>query len=282
VQDAGGLPVAADAEAYPKGTYNCPVCGWNVPHREHAGDIIERLMHERRRVIDAVDGVFRRVGVAAQVLHASFPPGLASELDAALTHYKWVSAALSAPSSPTSPTAETLNDSTGLSIDMSDADRLRAWADLIDIHGADLTRWGRVAFVVTTLRAMANGVEQAVRDLGALRKAASSQATPPKCAHGHTTRRVGCVSCVLVFDRPAAASSPATPTDQPPDLRPPCCEGKPWSYACACGCHLARFDRDRESTCEWNCTKEFPHDGPCAAPFSSPAPSGQKKDDERH
>jgi len=25
----------------------------------------------------------------------------------------------------------------------------------------------------------------------------------PKCAHGHTTRQVGCVSCVLVFDRPA-------------------------------------------------------------------------------
>lgn len=26
---------------------------------------------------------------------------------------------------------------------------------------------------------------------------------PLKCWHGHTKRQVGCVSCVLVFDRPA-------------------------------------------------------------------------------
>lgn len=25
----------------------------------------------------------------------------------------------------------------------------------------------------------------------------------PRCWHGHTTRQVGCVSCVIVFDRPA-------------------------------------------------------------------------------
>lgn len=32
-----------------KGTYNCPVCGWNVPHAEHAGDMIQRLQQENRR-----------------------------------------------------------------------------------------------------------------------------------------------------------------------------------------------------------------------------------------
>jgi hypothetical protein len=73
-----------------------------------------------------------------------------------------------------SPTGETRDDSTGLSIDMLDVDRLRSWADLIDIHGADITHWGQVAFVVAKLREIADGVEQAVRDIGALRKAALS------------------------------------------------------------------------------------------------------------
>jgi arylsulfatase A-like enzyme len=27
---------------------------------------------------------------------------------------------------------------------------------------------------------------------------------------------------------------------------------------------------DRESTCEWNCTKPFPHEGPCAVVPSEP------------
>lgn len=30
---------------------------------------------------------------------------------------------------------------------------------------------------------------------------------PIKCWHGHTERQVGCVSCVLVFDRPAEIHS---------------------------------------------------------------------------
>jgi hypothetical protein len=46
--DVAGVPVAADATPYerPRGTYNCPVCGWNVPHREHAGEVIEQLCFE--------------------------------------------------------------------------------------------------------------------------------------------------------------------------------------------------------------------------------------------
>jgi len=49
-------PVAASPESQEqnmdndivKGTYNCPVCGWNQPHSEHAGDQILRLSAELR------------------------------------------------------------------------------------------------------------------------------------------------------------------------------------------------------------------------------------------
>lgn len=34
-----------------------------------------------------------------------------------------------------------------------------------------------------------------------MREAAEALQAALRCAHGHTTRRVGCVSCVLVFDR---------------------------------------------------------------------------------
>ena len=47
--DAGSVEAADSGSAHegPQGTYNCPVCGWNVPHSEHAGDTIERLSIER-------------------------------------------------------------------------------------------------------------------------------------------------------------------------------------------------------------------------------------------
>lgn len=45
----------------------------------------------------------------------------------------------------------------GLSIDMLDADRLRAWAELYPEHMSDMN-------------ALANGVARAVRDIGQLRK----------------------------------------------------------------------------------------------------------------
>ncbi len=34
----------------PKGTTNCPVCGWNEPHQEHAGDAIRRLIDHVERL----------------------------------------------------------------------------------------------------------------------------------------------------------------------------------------------------------------------------------------
>jgi hypothetical protein len=57
----------------------------------------------------------------------------------------------------------------GLSIDMLDVDRLRSWASLIDIHGADITHWGRVPFVVAKLCEIADGIERAVKEIGQLR-----------------------------------------------------------------------------------------------------------------
>lgn len=48
--EAGLLVVLQDQQAQKeeplKGTYNCPECGWNVPHSEHATDIIEKLSGE--------------------------------------------------------------------------------------------------------------------------------------------------------------------------------------------------------------------------------------------
>jgi hypothetical protein len=132
-----------------------------------------------------------------------------------------------------SPTGETRDDSTGLSIDMLDVDRLRSWADLIDIHGADITHWGQVAFVVAKLREIADGVEQAVRDIGALRKAAVV-APSWQVTHHEDCRRFGkdgwsCHPACLVHkanetaakDRarcepadPEAPSSQATPPEK--------------------------------------------------------------------
>lgn len=67
----------------------------------------------------------------------------------------------------------------GLCIDMLDADRLRQWADNIDTHGADLTHWSDPKFVAAECRRIAGSVEQAVRDVGALRAALATRPTPP-------------------------------------------------------------------------------------------------------
>lgn len=61
----------------------------------------------------------------------------------------------------------------GLSIDMLDADRLRAWADKVEAHGADISHWASCAFVVAELRRIADGVSRAVDDIGSLRKQAA-------------------------------------------------------------------------------------------------------------
>lgn len=67
----------------------------------------------------------------------------------------------------TSPEKE---DALGLSIDMLDADRLREWARLLLVHGADITHWSSVPFVASKLQTIATGVEKAVRDIVTLRQ----------------------------------------------------------------------------------------------------------------
>lgn len=62
-----------------------------------------------------------------------------------------------------------VRDDIGLSIDMMDADRLREWARLLLVHGADISHWGSVPYVASKMQIMATDIEKAVRDIGALR-----------------------------------------------------------------------------------------------------------------
>jgi hypothetical protein len=61
------------------------------------------------------------------------------------------------------------DDDCGLSIDMLDADRLREWARLILVHGADISHWGSPIYVASKMQMIATGIEKAVRDIGTLR-----------------------------------------------------------------------------------------------------------------
>jgi NTP pyrophosphatase (non-canonical NTP hydrolase) len=65
-----------------------------------------------------------------------------------------------------------VDEDCGLSIDMLDADRLREWARLLLVHGADVSHWGSTAFVASKMQTIATGIEKAVRDIGILRSAA--------------------------------------------------------------------------------------------------------------
>lgn len=65
--------------------------------------------------------------------------------------------------------AETIAVDLGLSIDMLDVDRLREWALLLLIHGADIGHWGSVSHVAGKMQMIATSIERAIRDIGALR-----------------------------------------------------------------------------------------------------------------
>ncbi len=71
-----------------------------------------------------------------------------------------------------------LPDDLGLSVDMLDVDRLRDWARLLLVHGADISQWGSVPFVASKMQTLATELEHAIRDIGTLRSAlaASTQA----------------------------------------------------------------------------------------------------------
>ena len=62
-----------------------------------------------------------------------------------------------------------VRDDRGLSIDMLDVDRLREWARLLLVHGADIGHWGSVPHVAGRMQILATNIEKAVRDIGILR-----------------------------------------------------------------------------------------------------------------
>jgi hypothetical protein len=69
----------------------------------------------------------------------------------------------------TTMTPNDVQDDLGLSIDMTDVDRLRDWARNILTHGHDISEWGSVMFVASKMQIMATEMEKAVRDIGTLR-----------------------------------------------------------------------------------------------------------------
>jgi hypothetical protein len=66
-------------------------------------------------------------------------------------------------------------DDLGLVIDMLDADRLRDWAEKLDIYGNDISHWSDRSFVVKKLRDIAGRLEDTVREVGTLRELAGIQ-----------------------------------------------------------------------------------------------------------
>lgn len=70
-------------------------------------------------------------------------------------------------------------DDIGLSIDMLDVDRLRAWAQNLLTHGPDISHWGSVPFVVGKMQAIATGMERAIKDIGVLRSKPAGSAPAP-------------------------------------------------------------------------------------------------------
>ena len=66
--------------------------------------------------------------------------------------------------------AEQTSDDLGLSIDMLDVDRLKMWADRIETYGDRITEWGSPQFVAEKMRDIASRMEEAIRDIGKLRR----------------------------------------------------------------------------------------------------------------
>lgn len=84
------------------------------------------------------------------------------------------------PAPVSAPDQKATRDDLGLSIDMLDVDRLRQWAQLLLNHGADISYWASVPFVVSTMQILATNVEKAIRDIGVLRSALPASVAPPQ------------------------------------------------------------------------------------------------------
>lgn len=114
-----------------------------------------------------------------------FIPGWREELlalerrDAELKELRAEVAALKvAAESPALSRPETVEDETavadalGLTVDMTDTDRLRAFGRNIMDYGADISHWSDAPFVARWLFSFAERLDECVRDVGKLRAAA--------------------------------------------------------------------------------------------------------------
>jgi hypothetical protein len=63
-------------------------------------------------------------------------------------------------------------DDLGIALTMLDSDRLRQWAEKLDVHGSDISHWADRRFVSEQLRAVAGRIEATVSEVGLLRKLA--------------------------------------------------------------------------------------------------------------
>lgn len=61
-------------------------------------------------------------------------------------------------------------DDIGLSIDMTDVDRLRQWANNLLGYGPDVTHWASVPHLVNRMQVMATEMEKAIAAIGRLRR----------------------------------------------------------------------------------------------------------------
>jgi len=89
------------------------------------------------------------------------------------------------------------DDELGLSIDMLDVDRLREWARLLLVHGADIGHWASVPHVAGKMQTMATDLEKAVRDIGTLR---ARVITPLQSQPEKPTYRFCCHFCGKTVD----------------------------------------------------------------------------------
>lgn len=134
----------------------------------HAGDPMTDVQALRERLLIEASYHEDR-GVASSARMEALPKLLR---DAA--------AALAPPADPVAAPRET--GDLGLSIDMLDVDRLRSWANLIDIHGNDISHWSQRQFVIDWLKEFAGRLETAVREIGELRAAHAAGDAPPLAA----------------------------------------------------------------------------------------------------
>ena len=81
----------------------------------------------------------------------------------------------------------------GLHVDMTDVDRLREWARLIEAHGSHIGHWASVPFVVSTLRDIAARLAEEIKDVGTLRSQVGGASVSSERQEPQEVRVGGCL-----------------------------------------------------------------------------------------